>query len=112
MNRIPAARQAASVPPTVVAPVRPRTAAAARSRGPALSAEASKRSSSAGVSPTTSSPSSTPDGRRDRAAVAHRLLGGEPDLEPRAGREAVRDERRLERDDGAPLGERVARPPR
>ena len=34
-------------------------------------------------------------------AVAHRALGGEPDLDALAGREAVRDERRLERDDAA-----------
>ena len=32
-------------------------------------------------------------------AVAHGALGGEPDLDPLAGREAVRDERRLECDD-------------
>ena len=46
MKRIPAARQTASVPPTVVAPTAPCTAAAARSRGPTFRAEASKRSSS------------------------------------------------------------------
>ena len=43
MKRIPAARQTASVPPTVVAPIAPCTAAAARSRGPTLRAAASNR---------------------------------------------------------------------
>ena len=38
ITRIPAARQTASVPPTVVAPTAPCTAAAARSRGPTLRA--------------------------------------------------------------------------
>ena len=39
MKRIPAARQTASVPPTVVAPTAPCTTAAARSRGPTLRAD-------------------------------------------------------------------------
>ena len=96
---IPAALQTASVPPTVVAPTAPCTAAAARSRGPTLRADASKRASSASVSPTTISPSSTPIVAGTRAALAHGALRGEPDLDALAGREAVRDERRLERDD-------------
>ena len=41
------------------------------------------------------------DRRRHRAALAHRALGREPDLDALAGRKAVRDERRLERDDAA-----------
>ncbi len=82
------------------------TTAAARSRGPALRAVASKRASSSSVRPTTTSPSSTPDRRRHGAAGAHGLLRGEPDLEAGPGREAVRDERRLERDDRPALLER------
>ena len=41
------------------------------------------------------------DRRRHRARRAHAPLGLEPDGDAFAGREAVRDERRLERDDGA-----------
>ena len=48
------------------------------------------------------------DGRRDGARRAHLPLRLEPDLDALAGREAVRDERRLERDDGAAAGERLA----
>ena len=48
------------------------------------------------------------DRGRHRAGVADAPLALEPDLDPLAGREAVRDERRLERDDGPPVGERVA----
>ena len=87
MNRIPTALHTASVPPTVVAPRARCTTAAARSRGPSLRADVSKRSSSSRVRPTRISPSSP--------------LGGEPDFDALARREAVRDERRLERDDAA-----------
>ena len=45
MKPMPAARQAASVPPTVVAPTAPWTTQAARSRGPTLRASAVNRSS-------------------------------------------------------------------
>src|SRR5205823_12447757 len=48
------------------------------------------------------------DARRDGAGRAHLPLRLEPDLDALAGREAVRDERRLERDDGAAGGERLA----
>src|SRR5439155_2816126 len=48
------------------------------------------------------------DRRRDGACRAHLPLRLEPDLDALAGREAVRDERRLERDDGAAGGQRVA----
>jgi hypothetical protein len=48
------------------------------------------------------------DRRRHRAGSAHLRLRLEPDRHAFAGREAVRDERRLERDDGTAAGERVA----
>ena len=48
------------------------------------------------------------DRRRDGAGRAHLPLRLEPDLDALAGREAVRDERRLERDDGAAGGQRLA----
>src|SRR5581483_7023449 len=41
------------------------------------------------------------DGRRDRARCSHLALGLQPDRDALAWREAVRDERRLERDDRA-----------
>ena len=100
------------MPPTVVAAVALWTAAAARSRGPALRAEASKRASSRVVEPDHDLAVEDADRRRHRAAGAHRALRGDPDLDPLAGREAVRDERRLERDDAVAAGERLARPPR
>ena len=105
---MPAARAAASVPPTVVAPTAPWTAAAARSRGPALRASGPKRASSSAVSPTRTSPSRTPTVAGHGAGRAHLPLRLEPDLDALAGREAVRDERRLERDDGAAGGQRFA----
>ena len=60
MNRISTAAAAASVPPTVVAPTAPWTAQAARSRGPSFRASGVYRSSSASLSPITTSPSRTP----------------------------------------------------
>jgi hypothetical protein len=48
------------------------------------------------------------DGRRDGARCTHLPLRLEADLDAFAGREAVRDERRLERDDAAARGERLA----
>ena len=45
------------------------------------------------------------DRGRDGAGVTDAPLALEPDLDAFAGREAVGDERRLERDDGAPVGE-------
>ena len=47
------------------------------------------------------------DRRRHGAGIAHAPLALEPDLDALAGREAVRDEGRLECDDGPPVGERV-----
>ncbi len=47
------------------------------------------------------------DGRGYRPGLAHAPLTLEPDCDAFAGRKAMRDERRLERDDCAPLGERV-----
>ena len=57
---MPAARQAASVPPTVVAPTAPWVIAAARSRVPTFRASAVNRSSSESDRPIRSAPSSTP----------------------------------------------------
>ena len=48
------------------------------------------------------------DRRRNRTRLAHLPLGLETDLDAFAGREAVRHERRLERDDSAARGERFA----
>ena len=108
MKWIPTASQTASVPPTVVAPGAPCTTAAARSRGPSLRADASKRSSSETLRPTITSPSSTPIVAGTAAALAHGSLRREPDGDSLAGWEAVRDERRLERDHRAPAVERGA----
>ena len=112
MKRMPDRLQTASVPPTVVAPTARCTAAAARSRGPTLRA--------VGVEPPelvlgrarpTTLAVEDADRRRHRARLAHRALGREPDLDALAGREAVRDERRLERDDAAAV-RRARRAPR
>ena len=48
------------------------------------------------------------DGRGNRTRRSHLPLRLEPHLHALAGREAVRDERGLERDDGAARGERLA----
>ena len=47
------------------------------------------------------------DGRRHGAGLADAALALEPDRDALAGGKAVRDQRRLERDDGSPLGERL-----
>ena len=63
MNRIPASRHTASVPPTVVAPSAPWTRQAARSRAPALRAATpalANRFRSDSVSPTRTAPSTMP----------------------------------------------------
>ena len=105
---MPVARATASVPPTVVAPIAPWTAAAARSRGPTLRANGAEASELLLGQPDAHLPVEDSDRRRDRACRAHLLLRLEPDLDALAGREAVRDERRLERDDGAAGGESLA----
>ena len=48
------------------------------------------------------------DRGRHGAGVADAPLALEPDLDALARRKAVRDERRLERDDRSPIGQRVA----
>src|SRR5436190_11285202 len=91
MNRIPARRQTASVPPTVVAPSVRWAAQAPRSLGPAFRAScpaAPKRASSSSLSPTTTDPSRTPivAGRAPAARTADSAasptstptLGGKP----------------------------------
>ena len=67
--------------------------------------------SSASVEPDDDLAVEDADRRRHRAALAHRALGREPDRDALAGREAVRDERRLERDDAAAVA-RARRAPR
>ena len=108
MTRIPVALQTASVPPTVVAPVARCTTAAARSRGPSLRADASNRAELVLGQADDDLAVERADRRRHGSAVPDRLLGGEADLDSFAGREAVRDERRLERDDAAPGRLRLA----
>ena len=106
MKRIPTAAAAVSVPPTVVAPTAPCTAQTARSRGPSLRAPGVNRSSSAALEPDPDLPvehpdrgghgAGRPDGRLAREARLDAVWRGKP----------VRDERRLEGDDGALLLER------
>ena len=107
MKPIPTARQAASVPPTVVAPTASWTSAAARSRGPTLRASGPKRASSSSDEADAEQPVEHADRRRHRARLSDATLALEPDGDAFAGREPVRDERRLERDDRPPLRERV-----
>src|SRR5439155_3648217 len=85
MNPIPAERQAASVPPAVVAPTAPCTAQAARSRGPTLRASAVKRSSSASESPTPTAPSSTPTVAGRAPASRTRRSASNPTATPSPG---------------------------
>ena len=113
MKRIPAALQTASVPPTVVAPTAPctdgrgqvaradlaRRRVEARRARPRSARRRSRRRGSpivAGTAP----PSRTARSER------------EPDLDALAGREAVRDERRLERDHAAARRRARRAPPR
>ena len=101
MKPIPAARQAASVPPTVVAPTAPcdeRGREVARPDLARVGVEALElvlRQADADCAVEDA------DRGRHRAGVADAPLALEPDLDALAGREAVRDERRLERDDRA-----------
>ena len=109
---MPAARQAASVPPTVVAataPLHDRGGEVARADLARRGVEAAELLLGRARHDLAVEHA---DGRRHRAAGADGALGGEPDLDALAGREAVRDERRLERDDAAPAGERRRAPPR
>ena len=97
------------MPPTVVAPTAPWTTAAPRSRGPDLArVRAEARPARFAPRPTSELAVEDADRRRHRARRAHLALRLEPDLDALAGREAVRDERRLERDDRAARGERLA----
>ena len=108
MKRMPAARAAASVPPTVVAPIAPCDDRGAEVARPDLAR--------AGVEPrqlllVESDPQLAvehADRRRHGAARPYPPLRLAPDLDALARREAVRDQRRLERDDRAARGERLA----
>ena len=107
---MPTARQTASVAPAVVAPSAPCAAHAARSRGPTLraSGESPKRSSCSSVSPTWMAPSMTPTVAGTAQATRTRRSASAADRGSFAAREAVGDERRLERDDRPPSLERGA----
>ena len=107
-TEIAASRHAASVAPTVVAPSAPSTMQAARSRGLTLRASDARCGDPLEllvVEPDAKRAVDDGDGRRHRAAVAHALLALLPDGESLAWREAVRDDRRLQSDDGPPCGQ-------
>ncbi len=93
------------MPPTVVAPGAPWTIAAARSRGPSLRASASKRAELLLRQADDQLAVEDADRGRHRAALPHRALGRKSDVDPFAGREAVRDERRLERNHAAAVAQ-------
>ena len=105
---MPAARAAASVPPTVVAPTAPWTAAGREVARPDLARLGAEPDELLSRQPDPNLAVEDSDRRGDGAGRAHLPLRLEPDLDALAGREAVRDQRRLERDDGAAGGQRVA----
>ena len=108
MKPIPTARQAASVPPTVVAPTALLDERGGEVARPDLAClRRRSATSSSSVSPTRSSAVEDADRRRHRARVPDAALALEPDRDALAGRKPVRDERRLERDDGPPLRQRL-----
>ena len=106
MNRIPTAAAAVSVPPTVVAPTAPCDRADGEVARPELARGGSEALELRAVEPDPDLPVEHADRRRHRAGRPHGCLAREPDLDAVGRREAVRDERRLERDDGALLLER------
>ena len=106
MKRIPTAAAAVSVPPTVVAPTAPCTAQTARSRGPSLRALGREPLELGRLEPDPDLPVEDADRGGHGAGCPHRGLAREPRLDAVRRGEAVRDERRLERDDGALLLER------
>ena len=95
------------MPPTVVAPTAPCTTAAARSRGPTLRASGVKRAEFVLAESDAEAAVEDADRGRHRAGRPHALLALQADPDALAGREPVRDERRLERDDAASLRERL-----
>ena len=106
MKRIPTAAAAVSVPPTVVAP----TAPLRRARREVARAELA-RVGRESLELVRRQPDDDPavehaDRRRRRARGSDGRLAGTSHVEPVRRGEAVRDERRLERDDGPLLGQR------
>ena len=99
---MPTARQTASVPPAVVAPRAPCAAQAARSRGPTLraSGESPEALELLLGEPDLDDAVDDADRRGHGPGRADAPLGLGRDQRAFAAREAVRDERRLERDDG------------
>ena len=106
MKPIPTARQAASVPPTVVAPTAFCTTRGGEVARPDLARVGVEALELLLRQPDPDCSVEDADRSRDRAGLAHPPLALESDRDALAGREAVRDERRLERDDGAALAER------
>ena len=109
-TRIPAACAAIIVAETVVAAQPPRASAAAEVRAGRLQdvprSAVARASSSSSVKPDEEPAVADRDGRRNGARLADRCFGRARDLEVVRIREAVADERGLERDDGAAVGER------
>ena len=102
MKRMPSPRHTASVPPTVVAPSARWTTQTARSRAPALRADAP----AVGETLELRAAEADPDGAIDDAdrgrggtGGAHPLLGRDGHLESLPIGETMRDKRRLQRDD-------------
>ena len=106
MKPIPTARQAASVPPTVVAPTAPLHDRGGEVARPDLARVGVEARELVLRQADPDRAVEDADRRRHRARLAHAPLALEPDRDALAGREAVGDERRLERDDGAALAER------
>ena len=106
MKRMPTAAAAASVPPTVVAPTAPCTAQGARSRGPSLRAAGGEALELLGGEADHDTAVEHPDGGGHGARGADGGLAREADLDSRRRGEPMRDERRLECDERAPVLER------
>ena len=105
---MPAARATASVPPTVVAPTAPCDGRGREVARPGLARLGAESAELLGREPDAYLAVEDSDRCRDGAGRAHLPLRLEPDLDALAGWEPVRDERRLERDDGAAGGQRLA----
>ena len=106
MKRIPTARQAASVPPTVVAPTASWTCGGEVARAD-LARVGREAAELLLREPDAELPVEDADRGRHGACLADAPLALEPHLDALPGREAVRDERRLERDDRPSFGQCV-----
>ena len=109
-RRMPARAATCAVAATVVAPLAPRAAASGRSRALhlATSSRVATASSSASPRPTCTVPSSSAIVAGTAPLVAHRLLDLARDPEVVGARQAVGDDRRLERDHGPPAASAAA----